>query len=130
MEIELGAAAIDELPGDIHELVEQDRRFEAAGEQALEEGEVAQAFAAADLAAGELLFTRCVKTDPGGGGGELGKLGLAGARRSEQENIDAPRAFEARALDQPGDKIAVLGDMLVVGQIERGLKRLAEQRAA
>ena len=56
VEIELGAAAIDELPGHVLELVEQDCGAGAPCEQPFEDRKIAQALGAVDLATGDLLL--------------------------------------------------------------------------
>ena len=50
--------------------------------------------------------------------------------RSEQEDVDAARALRARPFDQPLDEVAILGDVVVVGEVERGFERIAEQRCS
>ena len=130
VEIELGAAAIDQLPGDVLELVEQDRGFETAGEQALKHGKVAQALGAVDLAARHLLFAGGVEASRRPRRRRAWRVRSCRCRWTEQENVDALGVFETGALDQAGDEIEIVGNMLIVGEIERGLERRAEKRVA
>ena len=98
VEIELGAAAIDQLPGDILELVEQDA---VPGAPASSRWKTARSLRRSVRLISRpaiLLLARRVEGHPGSRGGELGKLGLARPRRTEQEDVDAARVLQTGAL--------------------------------
>ena len=95
---------------DILDLVEQQRDLAAALQEDLADLQAAVPVAARQRVAVAVGMLHLVERQPGSLRADLRKLGLAGARRTVQQHVDAGFAARDGVLQQRGDHVDVVGD--------------------